>query len=239
MRFDPALQPGRLLRRYKRFLADIEMADGHRLTIHCPNTGSMLNCSEPGSRVWYSTSSNPNRKYRHTWEMVECGGEHLVGINTGRANALVEEALVEGTIIELDAYRRFRREVAFGDERSRIDFLLGQEEESGRPLCYLEVKNLTLNLGDGLGVFPDAVTARGQKHLRELISMKSRGHRAVLLFCVQHAGVDRVAPADRIDPEYGVLLRKAAALGVEVMAYRTTLGPEEFRLLQRLPVNLE
>lgn len=238
MKFDPPLQEGILLKRYKRFLADVECSDGSVLTIHCPNTGSMLNCAEPGSRVWYSVSDNPARKYPNTWELVETGADDLAGINTGRANSLVEEALKEGVVDELADYEDIRREVRFGSERSRIDFLLDECPAKKLPLCYLEVKNVTLSLGAGLGVFPDAVTTRGQKHLRELIEVERQGNRAVLFFCVQHSGIEVVATADQIDPEYGRLLRKAASAGVELLAYRATLSPSAISLTKRIPIEL-
>lgn len=236
MEFSPALQQGVLIQRYKRFLADIETADGRRITIHCPNTGSMLNCQDPGSRIWYSTSSSAGRKYPHTWELVETGGGDLVGINTGRANPLVEEALGAGILAELQGYTTVRREVRFGQERSRIDFLLSNGEDSGESACYVEVKNVSLGAGSGIGFFPDAVTTRGQKHLRELMQVAAQGQRAVLLFCVQHSGVQLVRPADHIDPDYSNLLRAAAAAGVELLAYGARLSPQHIELAYRVPV---
>ncbi len=239
MKFRPCLKEGVLVRRYKRFLADIETVEGKSLTIHCPNTGSMLNCQNPGSRVWYSTSENTKRKYPHSWELVETLTGDLVGINTARANGLVEEALVNKTVTELQSYARIQKEVRFGNERSRIDLLLSGGEDSQLPDCYLEVKNVSLSLGDGQGVFPDAVTTRGQKHLRELISVRQEGHRAVLLFCVQHTGVSRVSVADHIDPEYGRLLRQAAAEGVELLAYRAAISPGEILIKHSVAVELD
>ena len=238
MEFEPALRQGILLKRYKRFLADIKTSDGSILTLHCPNTGSMLNCSEPGWRVWYSTSDNPKRKYPSTWELVETESGDLIGVNTGKANRLVEEALQAGIVAELNGYNRHRKEVGFGSEKSRIDFLLVDEQGGKRADCYVEVKNVTLSLGAGLGVFPDAITTRGQKHLRELIEVKAQGQRAVLLFCVQHSGIDKVAPADHIDPDYGRLLRAAADAGVELFAYKAILSAGEIRLSHRIPVVL-
>lgn len=238
MEFIPALREGILLKRYKRFLADIETDDGSVLTLHCPNTGSMLNCCEPGWRVWFSTSDNPRRRYSSTWEMVENDSGELIGINPGRANYLVEEALEAGIVRELRGYSNRRREVGFGEENSRIDFLLERAEGNAVRECYVEVKSVTLGLGGGKGVFPDAITTRGQKHLRELIEIKARGQRAVLLFCVQHSGIDEVAPADYIDADYGSLLRKAASVGVELFAYKVMLSPQEIKVAHRVPVKL-
>lgn len=238
MKFTPALQQGILLKRYKRFLADIETADGSMLTLHCPNTGSMLNCKEPGWRVWYSTSDNPKRKYRCTWELVENEDGELIGINTGRANQLVEEALQTGIVDELNGYETCRKEVRFGSEKSRVDFMLRDAQEGNLADCYVEVKSVTLGMGSGQGLFPDAVTTRGQKHLRELIDVKARGQRAVLLFCVQHSGIREMAPADHIDADYGRLLRMAADAGVEILAYSAILSPREFRLSHGIPVKL-
>lgn len=238
MKFSPPLASGILIKRYKRFLADVRLADGRGLTLHCPNTGSMKNCAEPGSRIWYSTSENKKRKYPHTFEMIEVAGGAIAGINTNRANALVKEAMLASVISELNAYGNIKSEVRYGEEKSRIDFLL--QDHPGRPGedCYVEVKNVTLGMGKGIGLFPDTVTTRGRKHLRELMTMKSRGHRALLFFCVQHSGIEEVRPADEIDVEYGIILRDAVAAGVEVIAYRAELSAEEIRLVKPVPVNL-
>lgn len=235
MKFDPPLMQGTLIKRYKRFLADITLPDGSELTLHCPNTGSMKNCAEPGSTVWFSDSGNPKRKYRHTWEIVSVGaGEQaLAGINTGRANALVKEAIEAGAIPDLNGYTNIRSEVKYGEENSRIDLLL----ESPEQLCYVEIKNLTLGEGN-IGYFPDAVTERGRKHLRELEAMVQQGHRAVLLFCVQHTGVTVARPADHIDPKYGEALRHAHGNGVEVMAWQCAMNASEIRVVRPLPVEL-
>jgi len=239
MRFVPPLQEGVLVKRYKRFLADIETMEGNLLTIHCPNTGSMRNCQDAGSRIWYSTADNPKRKYAHTWELVETQRANLVGINTGRANRLVGEALDTGLIEELKGYPVRKPEVRFGSENSRIDFLLRDNTDAERPDCYVEVKNVSLCEGQGTGYFPDAVTARGQKHLRELMEVKLAGSRAVLLFCVQHSGVQRVAPANHIDARYGELMRTAGKMGVEILAYRAAMSPLAIELEHRIPVCLE
>lgn len=233
MKFDPPLMQGTLIKRYKRFMADITLADGSQLTLHCPNTGSMKNCNEPGSAVWFSDSGNPKRKYRHSWELVAVGNNAVAGINTGRANALVKEAIAEQRIPQLAGYDSIRSEVKYGEENSRIDLLLEKEGEQ----CFVEVKNLTLGEGD-IGYFPDAVTERGRKHLRELETMVQQGHRAVLFFCVQHTGVSVAKPADHIDPQYGVALRQAHAAGVEVMAWQWNLSAAEFTIARALPVDL-
>lgn len=231
------LYPARLLKRYKRFLADICLPVGGEITIHCPNTGSMKNCVLPDSPCWYSVSDNKARKYPQTLEIVSTPGGHLAGINTARTNELVEEALGVGVIGELQGYGLIKREVVYGDEKSRIDFLLSSHPQDSR-CCYLEVKNVTLMEQEGMGFFPDAVSERGSKHLRELMLMVAQGHRAVLLFCVQHTGIKQVSPADHIDPVYGRTLRAAIAAGVEVIAYGAQIVPAQnlIRLNQPLPV---
>lgn len=219
-------QTAELLKRYKRFMADVRMEDGHVLTLHCPNTGSMRNCVVPASACWYSTSDNPKRKYPHTLEVVTTPSGHLAGVNTGRANNLVERAIVSGVIQELQGYATLRREVVFGEEKSRVDFVLEDSATDPRK-CYLEVKSVTLMEGAGQGLFPDAISERGSKHLRELMAMARLGHRAVLLFCVQHTGVQWVEPADAIDPIYGKTLREAVQNGVEVLAYCAEIKPAD------------
>ncbi|MCL1089947.1 DNA/RNA nuclease SfsA [Shewanella profunda] len=234
MHFEPALQQGRLLKRYKRFLADIKLADGSEITIHCPNTGSMRNCLFPDETVWFSTSANPKRKYAYTWELMSTSDGGLIGIHSGNANALAEEAINSGIIKELTGYESLSREVKYGDENSRIDILL---QGAQKPDCYIEVKSCTL-LEDGQGFFPDAVSLRGQKHLRELMYMASLGHRAVLLFVVQHSEIFSVAPAAHIDPEYAKLLKMSVLAGVEVLAYRCEISPTEIRLAQACVVRV-
>lgn len=240
MKFPAPLQEGILLKRYKRFLADVELPSGDVITIHCPNTGSMKNCQQPRSRVWFTDSGNAKRKYPCTWQIVEVDGKFLVGINTGLSNGLVAEGIESGCVTELQGYTTIRREVPYGEQRSRIDLLL-ENQESDAPRCYIEVKNVSLGLGDGLGEFPDAVTTRGQKHLQELMHIKSTGDRAVLFFCVQHEGIDVVRPADAIDPAYGRLLREAVASGVEVMAYGAAfrLAEDSIALGKRVAVKLD
>ncbi len=213
MRFDAPLVSGRLKRRYKRFLADVRLASGEEITAHCPNTGSLMGCAEPGFSVWLSRSSNPARKYPYTWELVRIRGRVTVGINTARSNHLVHEALTQGVIGELSGYGSIRREVRFGKENSRVDLLLEGGGASSRP-CYVEVKNVTAAVTKGIGVFPDAVSARGTRHLRELMRVVAAGDRAALCFCVQRGDVSEVRPAEQIDPLYGETLRQAIVAGV-------------------------
>ncbi|MGZ5650094.1 MAG: DNA/RNA nuclease SfsA [Usitatibacter sp.] len=231
MLYPKTLVEGRLIRRYKRFLADIQLPEGV-ITAACPNTGSLMGCCEAGSRVWLSESGSATRKYRHTWELVQVGSV-MVGINTALPNALVAEGIGNGTIAELSGYSSLRREVAFGAERSRVDLLL---EADGRMACYVEVKNVTARASRGVALFPDCVSERGSKHLRELMRLKAAGLRPVQVFCVQRGDVHEVRPADGIDYVYGATLREAIAAGVEVMAYRAVVTPREVRLVERIPV---
>ncbi len=232
MKFAPALARGRLVRRYKRFLADVETADGV-VTMHCPNTGAMTGCSDPGSEVWYSMSANPARKYPHTLEVV-CTPAGRVGVNTARANSLVAEALEQGQVTELAGYPVQRREAAIPGGHGRFDFLL----EAGERRCWVEVKSLTLHTGGGRGAFPDAVSARAAKHVQALSQRRADGDRAVLLFCVQHTGVRVASPADEIDPAYAAVLRQAAGDGVEVLAYRCRIQRAAMTLTTPLAVCL-
>lgn len=237
---DPLIE-GRLIRRYKRFLADIRLADGSEVTAHCPNTGSMLGCQPEGARVWLSESDNPKRKLRYTWELVETAPGQLACINTARPNTQARQAVESGVLEELVGYGTVRAEVRYGAEKSRIDLHLS--EHPTREDAWVEVKNVTL-CDAGTGYFPDAVTTRGQKHLRELMAQVRGGERAVLLFAVNHTGITTVRPADHIDPAYGQLLREAAAAGVEVLAYRAELGDAsgpagEWTLAAPVPVILE
>ncbi|AJY69001.1 transcriptional regulator [Geobacter sulfurreducens] len=222
------LYSGTLIRRYQRFLADVRLEDGTVVTAHCPNSGSMKGCSQPGSAVFLSLSDNPKRRLAYTWELVMADG-YWAGINTGLPNRLVREGIENGTIAELLGYERIRPEVRYGTN-SRVDLLL---EGPGR--CWVEVKNVTLVEG-GTALFPDAVTERGQKHLRELMEVVRQGDRGVIFFVVQRGDGSAVAPADAIDPVYGRLLRQAVSAGVEALAYRALVTPEEIRLTERLPV---
>ncbi|MCC1497880.1 DNA/RNA nuclease SfsA [Alcanivorax sp. 1008] len=238
MKFDPPLQQGRLLRRYKRFMADVELADGSVITLHCPNTGSMKNCQPVGAAVLYSDSGNPARKYRHTLEAVQVAHGHWAGVNTARTNQLVAEAILEKRVPGLKRYTALRREVTFTD--SRFDIVLDHAHGAH---TYIEVKNVTLGPAEdepdhGVIAFPDSVTERGQKHLLTLMEAVRQGHKAVLFFCVQHTGAKAMRPADEVDRKYGELLRKAAAGGVSIVAWKTQISPREFSLKEAVTVIL-
>ncbi len=209
----PELYPGTLLKRYKRFLADVRLTDGRTITAHCPNSGSMRACSESGRPVYVSKSNNPKRKLPYTWEMISMPTS-LVGVNTMVPNRLVKKAIMEHEIPELDNYEEIRSEVKYG-QNSRVDLLLKAEN---RPPCYVEIKNCTL-VEDRLARFPDAVTSRGLKHLVELKQQVAAGQRAVMFFLIQRQDADRFRPADHIDPEYGRQLRQARRQGVEILVY--------------------
>ena len=200
----------------------------------------MKNCLYPGNRVWYSDSGNPKRKYPCTWYFIEDPQQNIIGIHTGLSNQLAHEAILSGRIGDLSGYGKVMSEVRYGAQNSRIDFYLSDHEKE-LPECYVEVKNVSLLSQDGVGLFPDAVTVRGQKHLEELTLVRQQGYRAVLLFCVQHSGITRLMPADQIDPIYGALLRKAAAAGVEILAYgaRFDMKISRVELDTALPVILE
>jgi len=230
MKLPEHLLTGTLIRRYKRFLADVELESGETITVHCPNSGSMTGCAVPGSRVVLSRSDRPGRKYPCTWELVQVGG-CWIGINTGITPALVREGIACGVVTELQGYGTIRPEVRRGD--SRLDLLLTGE----RGTCWVEVKNVTL-AENGLALFPDAVTERGRKHLAELMGVVRSGERGVIFFVVQRGDCRAMAPADRIDPRYGALLREAVAAGVEALAYRAEVSPEGVALAVRLPVEL-
>ncbi len=234
MQFTPALQPATLVQRYKRFLADVITPEGVALTLHCPNTGAMTGCATPGDTVWYSTSTNIKRKYPYTWEITQTAEGEYICVNTLRANQLVKEAISQDLIPELCGYKTLKSEVKYGSESSRIDFMLQADD---RPECYIEVKSVTLADKDN-GYFPDAVTLRGQKHLRELISVAAAGKRAVLLFAVLHSAIARFSPARHIDPKYAQLLNEAQKQGVEVLAYKAELSADNMTLRSALPVSL-
>ncbi|WP_133405827.1 DNA/RNA nuclease SfsA [Parashewanella tropica] len=234
MIFQPPLARATLIKRYKRFLADITLTNGEETTLHVSNTGAMTGCAEPDDYVWYSTSDNPKRKYQHSWECTETQTGHFICVNTIRANHLVEEAINNQVIEELKGYRTLQREVKYGEENSKIDFFLSDDE---MPDTYVEVKSVTL-LENGQGYFPDAVTARGQKHLRELMQMAQSGKRAVLLFAVLHTGIDSVKPASHIDSMYAELLSKAIDAGVEVIAYKAEITPSQLQLSYKVDFSL-
>ena len=232
MRFDPELIPGTLLRRYKRFLADVRLRDGSEVTVHCANPGSMLEVSVPGRPVALSRSDNPRRKLPLSWELIRLG-RSWVGVNTARTNALVEEAIRAGKVPELSDYVDVKREVREGN--SRLDFRLRTD---ALPDCLLEVKNVTLTDGGDTAIFPDSVTVRGQKHLRELMAVAASGRRAVMLFWVNRGDCVRFQPADQIDREYGQLLRQANNRGVEILAYRAKVSPKQVTADRSIPILL-
>ncbi|MEZ9569830.1 DNA/RNA nuclease SfsA [Vibrio splendidus] len=234
MHFNPPLEPATLIKRYKRFLTDIQLPDGSERTIHCANTGAMTGCATPGNTVWYSTSDNVKRKYPNSWEISETDKGHRICVNTARANQLAVEAIENNTIVELLGYNALRTEVKYGSENSRIDILL---EDNEKPPCYVEVKSVTLldeqqTSTKGQGFFPDAVTTRGQKHLRELTEMVESGNRAVLLFTVLHSGIEKVSAAHHIDAKYSLLLKQAQDAGVEVLCYKAELSSTQIQLKQ-------
>lgn len=233
MQFDPQLEEGRLIKRYKRFFADIECSDGSVITAHCANTGSMKNCMAAGARVWFSRNDDPKRKLKATWELVETPHGRTACINTGRANRLVEEALMAGVITELAGFSQLRREVKYGEENSRADFCLAFDQQS----VFVEVKSVTLGFaGTDTAAFPDAVTTRGAKHLRELSALATSGQRAVLIYCVNLSGITAVRAAKEIDPEYAAALDEAKAAGVEVLAYGTTITPSTIAVTHPLAI---
>ena len=232
MEFATPLIRGTLVRRYKRFLADVRLEDGSFVTATCPNTGTMLGLTDPGMTIHLSRSDSLTRKYAHTWEMTERPGFGLIGINTGRPNYLVEKAISAGLIEQLAGYGNIRREVKYGTN-SRIDLLL---EKDGKPPCYVEVKNVTLYRKPKLAEFPDCVTERGTKHLAELAAMVKQGHRAVMVYCIQGGGAEAFALTPDIDPVYDAAFRKARAQGVEAIAVTCHVGLERISVDGTVPV---
>ena len=228
----PALVHGRLVKRYKRFLADVILDNGTVVTAHCPNSGRMTGCSQPGQPVYLSAQDNPKRKLKYRWELIEMPTS-LVGVNTMVPNRLVAGALRAGMIPQLEAYGNVSTEVKV-NARSRLDLKL---TGGGRPDCYIEIKNCTL-VEEGLAMFPDAPTTRGQRHLQELLLLKGRGMRAIIFFLVQRMDARAFAPADHIDPEYGRRLRKAVERGVEIMVVDTHIDLEGIGLRHTLPWSL-
>lgn len=216
----PTLSQGILLCRYKRFLADIQLADGSVMTIHCPNTGAMTGCANEGDTVWFSTSDNPKRKYAHTWEFTQTKAGDFICVNTNRANQLVYEALQNKRISLLAGYEQILPEQKYGEENSRIDFLLKSDD---LPDCFVEVKSTTLLTENGIGMFPDAKTERGQKHLRELMAMKAQGKMAVIFFAILHTGIIQFCVARQIDPIYADLLKQAKKEGIKALCYRAEM----------------
>lgn len=231
MRFGTPLIPARLIRRYKRFLADVVLDDGAEVTVHCPNPGSMIGLAEPGSRIWIERSL-PGRKLPYAWRLSELGGGHLAGIDTAVPNRVVGEALRAGAIAELAAYGTIRPEQKYG-ERSRVDFLLS---EQGLPDAYVEVKNVHLCRQDGLAEFPDCVTARGARHLGELANMVAEGHRAVMIYLIQRTDCERFRLAADLDPGYAEASAKARARGVETLCFTTEIDQTGVTFSRPCPV---
>lgn len=242
------LKKATLIKRYKRFLADVILENGTETTLHVANTGAMTGCAEPGDTIWYSTSPNPKRKYPFSWEVTQTKDNHFICVNTMRANQLVEEAINAELISELVGYKNLKREIKYGNENSKVDIYLSQgNSNSTKKDAYVEVKSVTL-LGqttekntDGQGFFPDAVTVRGQKHLRELTSLSQQGSRTVLFFAILHSGINKVSSANHIDEKYGKLLTAAQTANVEVIAYKANFqlisNQLEIQLTKSIPVN--
>ncbi|MBL4854830.1 MAG: DNA/RNA nuclease SfsA [Robiginitomaculum sp.] len=235
MKFSTPLLEGRLISRYKRFFADIELIDGTLVTAHCANTGSMSGLKQAGSRVWISQADNPKRKLKYDWRIVEISQDTkraLVGVHTAWPNKIVEEALRGGNIPELVGYDRLRREVKYG-ENSRIDFLL---ENDDKPPCYVEVKSITLSRQPGLAEFPDSPSVRAAKHVNELTNMIGEGARAVMLYVVQRDDCDRFSVASDVDPKYHAALKLAKAAGVQSLCYTCKINPEEITLTRPIQI---
>lgn len=223
------------MRRYRRFLADVRLDDGAVVTAHCPNTGSLVGCAEPGLRVWVAPAAGPGRRLAWRWVLVESAGGALVWIDTTRTNAVVAETIEAGRVPALAGYASLHREVRFGREGSRVDLLL---EDPVRGRCYVEVKHVTAVDEAGFAMFPDAVTVRGRRHLRELAHHRSAGDRAVALFCVARADAHALRPADEIDPAFGTALREALACGVEAIALRCAVGLERVVVERAIDLSL-
>ncbi len=234
MKFKSPLLRGRLIRRYKRFLADIALDDGREITAHCANPGSMLGVAVEGARAWVSEHHDKKRKLPFSWELVEIG-KTLIAVNTSNPNKIAFDAIEAGHIPELAGYEMIRREVKYG-QASRIDLLL---EDARRGPCYVEIKNVHLSRQAGLAEFPDSVTARGAKHLHELTRMTADGVRAVMLFIVQRDDCRRFAPAADLDPAYAKALKTAVSAGVETMCYDCEITTAEVVLRRRLEIHLE
>lgn len=235
MNFSPPLLEATLIKRYKRFLADVVHEELGEFTVHCPNTGSMKNCWSESDTVYLLDSQNPKRKYQYTWISSHNQNDHWLCLNTHLANQIVIEGIENGVIKELQNYQTIKPEVKYGKENSRIDLLLSS---ANQPDCYVEIKTVTLlenEIGKGRGFFPDAVSTRGQKHLRELMTIAKSGQRAVLFFLVQHSGIESVSPAAHIDPKYAEILAEAIDAGVEILVYRTHISPAEIILQDSLP----
>lgn len=234
MRFQTPLVPGRLQQRYKRFLADVTLDDGREVVAHCPNPGSMMGLKAPGLRVWLEPNDDPKKKLKYAWRVAELADGTRVGIDTAVPNRVAKEALQDGMVSELASYRNIRPEVAYGT-RSRVDFLL---QGDGLPDAYVEIKNVHLLRAEDWAEFPDCVTERGTKHLRELMAVRATGARAVMLYVIQHEGCGRFRVAEDLDPAYAATFREAHKAGVEMLAYRCYVSTEQITLGPRLHVEL-
>lgn len=219
MKFNPPLQQATLIKRYKRFLVDIDLGN-EITTIHCANTGKMTGCADEGFNAFYSTSDNKKRKYPHSLQLTQNNHGHFIGVNTMNANEIVSDALAQGLLPSLSGYQTLTTEVKYGEQNSRIDIKLDYPDGS---VCYLEIKSTTLLLDEttGLGAFPDAKTERGQKHLQELMAMKKQGHKTCLVFLVQHTGIQKMTVAKDIDAKYAKLLAECFDQGVEILVLHT------------------
>ncbi len=237
MQFDPPLEEAILIKRYKRFLADIKTATGEILTIHCPNTGSMLNCMSEGCRIWFSRSTDPKRKSAGSWILSETPQGRLACVNTHLANKLVEEALQQNVIKELTGFNQLRREVKYGQENSRIDFCLDYPNQT---TTYLEVKSVTLGYDNSdIAAFPDAVTSRGSKHLRELAELAKQGTDTALLYCVNLTNISAVRACKEIDADYAKALQLAHQAGVKILAYSCNITPQEIVVTKPIKIILD
>lgn len=236
MKFETKLLKGTLIKRYKRFMADVELEDGNIITAHCANPGAMLGLKQEGLTVWLSPANNPKRKLKYSWELVEFENEGtFVGINTSHPNKLTEEAITNGTITELQGYNTLQREVKYG-QNSRIDILLSDNPPNPKQLCYVEVKNAHLLRQQAMAEFPDSVTTRGAKHLNELQEMVQQGHRAVMIYVIQRTDATAFKLAHDIDPKYAEAFEKATKSGVEAIAYTCNITPTEITIIKPIPI---
>lgn len=235
MKFEHKLIKGILIKRYKRFLADVQLENGDIVTAHCANSGSMMGLKDAGSPVWLSPATNPKAKLNYKWEMVEVN-DTLVGINTAHPNKLVQDAITDGTISELEGYQALRREMKYG-QNSRIDIFLS-ESTLGDDNCYVEVKSVTLSRQKAIAEFPDSVTARGTKHLQELTQMVADGYRAIMVYLIQRDDCTEFRIADDIDPTYAAALKSALENGVEAVCYSCNLSSKEIIVSHRIPIRL-
>lgn len=231
MIFPPTLLSGTLIKRYKRFLADVTLENGEEITVHCPNSGSMTGCSTPGSQIYLSTSDNPKRKYPNTLEIIK-EGDTWIGVNTSLTNKLVVEGIKDGKVPELQPFDQIKQEIKTS-EKSRLDILLTHNTTK----TYVEVKNCSL-VENGIAMFPDAVTTRGTKHLLELEDLVAQGHYGYIFFLVQRVDADTFTPAAHVDPTYAKTLKRVAGNGVKILVYQASVSPEKIEIIRKLPYTL-